>query len=170
MADSSTLYKLIILEMLERAASPLTGSQISEFILGKEYTNYFTLQKTLSELKEADFIQLTSRPGISLYRITEAGDATLEQLGYKISKAIRQDIRAYLKEKEMDIRDTLSVSADYFPGNNGEYLVRCRAREQDCTLMDLTLLVPSEQEAESAAANWNEKSQRIYAYLMKELL
>ena len=50
MAEAQTLYKLIVLTMLDRVDFPLTNAQISDFILTKEYTNYFTLQQVLSEL------------------------------------------------------------------------------------------------------------------------
>ena len=42
--DAFTLYKLIILYMLERAKLPLTNAQISDFILENDYTNYFNIQ------------------------------------------------------------------------------------------------------------------------------
>ena len=51
MSDSFTLYKLIVLYMLQKVDFPLTNSQISEFVLDKEYTNYFTLQQALSEME-----------------------------------------------------------------------------------------------------------------------
>ena len=44
MTDTLTLYKLIILKMLSMIDAPLTNSQISEFILEKEYTNYLRLK------------------------------------------------------------------------------------------------------------------------------
>ena len=37
--DPLTLYKLIVLYMLNRVSFPLTKSQICDFILGKEYTS-----------------------------------------------------------------------------------------------------------------------------------
>ena len=40
MAKSFTLYKLIILYMLNKVDFPLTNSQISEFILDEGYTTY----------------------------------------------------------------------------------------------------------------------------------
>ena len=49
MTDALTLYKLIILYMLDRVDFPLTNSQISEFILDKGYTDYFKLQQAISE-------------------------------------------------------------------------------------------------------------------------
>ena len=50
--EPATLYKLIVLYMLDRVTFPLTTAQISEFILDKEYTNFLTLQTVISELIE----------------------------------------------------------------------------------------------------------------------
>ena len=52
MAETFTLYKLIVLYMLDRVDFPLTTSQISEFILDKGYTTYFRLQSALAELTD----------------------------------------------------------------------------------------------------------------------
>ena len=50
MSETFTLYKLIILYMLNKVDFPLTTSQISEFVLDKGYTTYFKLQEAISEL------------------------------------------------------------------------------------------------------------------------
>ena len=99
-----------------------------------------------------------------------SGKNTLEFFGNKISDAILTDIHNYLEEHKIAIREALSTTADYFVGNNGEYVVRCRVREQDSNLIDLTFQVPSKKQAESACSHWAEKSQNIYATIMKELL
>ena len=57
MATPFTVYKLIILYMLRNSSSPITNSEISEFILDREYTNYFHLQQALSELEETELIE-----------------------------------------------------------------------------------------------------------------
>ena len=55
-----TLYKLIILYMLNRVNFKLTYSQISSFILEKEYTNYITLQQVISDLQDSALIQCST--------------------------------------------------------------------------------------------------------------
>ena len=40
-----TLYKLIVLYLLNKVSFPLTMAQVSDLILEKEYTNYLTLQQ-----------------------------------------------------------------------------------------------------------------------------
>ena len=62
MATPFTVYKLIILYMLRNSSSPITNSEISEFILDHEYTNYFHLQQALSELEETELIEKRTIP------------------------------------------------------------------------------------------------------------
>ena len=71
MATPFTVYKLIVLYMLQNTENTLTNSQISEFILDREYTNYFHLQQAISELVEAELITMDTRSNVSHYRITE---------------------------------------------------------------------------------------------------
>ena len=77
MSDTLTLYKLIILKMLTQIDSPLTNSQISEFILEKEYTNYFTVQQVLAEMEETGLVTISSSHNSSIYHITDTGRETL---------------------------------------------------------------------------------------------
>ena len=77
MAEPITLYKLMILSMLEHSEAPLTNTLLSDFFLGKEYTTYFTLQEALHELDEAQFIQQEASHDNIQYTITPAGQESL---------------------------------------------------------------------------------------------
>ena len=68
MAETYTLYKLIVLYMLDKVDFPLTTSQISEFILDKGYTTYFRLQETLSELTDSELLKIETTHNRTLYR------------------------------------------------------------------------------------------------------
>ena len=75
--DTLMLYKLMILYMLNKVDFPLTNSQISEFILDRDYTDYFQLQKVLSELVETELLRKRTISNSSYYEITEEGKKTL---------------------------------------------------------------------------------------------
>ena len=84
--------------MLQNTENTLTNSQISEFILDREYTNYFHLQQAISELVEAELITMDTRSNVSHYRITEDGIKTLSFFAKKdLSPEIKQEVREYLK-------------------------------------------------------------------------
>lgn len=156
--------------MLEKVDFPLTNGQISEFVLDKGYTTYFKLQQALSEMVEARFVHEEITHNRTLYHLTEEGASTLQFFGNKISPAIKGDIDAFLKEHKYELKNEVSARADYFPNNFGEFSVQCRVVENEVNLIDLTLTVPSEKEAQAIANNWRQKNEELYAYIMKSLL
>ena len=100
MATPFTIYKLIVLYMLDNSEAPLTNSQISEFILDREYTNYFHLQQAVSELVEADLLEKQVTSNTSYYHITEEGRTTLSYFQEELSTDIRKEVKDYLKTKK----------------------------------------------------------------------
>lgn len=165
-----TLYKLIILYMLEKVDFPLTTAQISEFILEQGYTNFLTLQQALSELTEAGLISSQTVRNRTRLTNTKEGSETLQFFGNRISDAIRTDIAKYFSEKEIELRSEVNVSADYYKSTSGEFEVRMVARDKDTLLVDLTLSVPDKTMAQQMCDNWDRKNQEIYQHLMEQLL
>ena len=55
--EPTTLYKLMVLYMLNCVNFPLTTAQIAEFILDRDYTNFLTLQTVFSDLTETGLAQ-----------------------------------------------------------------------------------------------------------------
>lgn len=170
MSETFTLYKLIILYMLDKLDFPLTNGQISEFILEKGYTSYFTLQQAISEMVESNLIREETTHNRTLYHLTEEGAETIRFFSNHISSAIREDIDTYMAEKNYELKNEVAVKADYYKNTNHEWSVRCQIMEHDAPLIDLTLTVPSEDEAISVANNWNRKNQEVYALIMQHLL
>lgn len=170
MAQPLTLYKLIVLYMLDRVDFPLSTSQISEFVLDKGYTTYFKLQQALSELMDAGLIQDESTHNRTLYHLTEDGASTIDYFKNNISQDIQKDVNEYLKEKKYDLKNESAVKVDYYRNTNQEYSVHCQVTENALPLIDLTITVPSEAEAQAVTDNWQKKNQEIYAAIMAKLL
>lgn len=170
MTESFTLYKLIILYMLDKVDFPLTTSQISEFILDQGYTNYFKLQETISDMIESGLIRAENTHNRTLYHLTENGKETIDYFRNKISTEIQKDIDDFLKEKQYDLKEEVSVKTDYYLTTAHAYEVRCQIVEDGSSLIDLKLTVPTETEAETIANNWMKQNQELYALLLSKLL
>ncbi len=170
MPEPFTLYKLIVLYMLQKVDFPLTNSQISEFVLERGYTTYFTLQSVLSELAENDMVRQEVIRNCSYYTLTEAGEEALRYFQNRISQPIRDDIDQYLRENKMQLRDEVSIVADYYKNTAEEYSVHCVVKEKYSNPIELTITVPDEAQARVACRNWKQKCQEIYEFVMKELL
>ncbi len=156
--------------MLEKVDFPLTTSQISEFILDKEYTTYFKLQKTLSEMVDSGLLRVETTHNRTLYHITDEGSETIHFFSNKISSAIQKDIDDFLVEKKFELKEEVSIKSDYYLNTNHEFEVCCQIVENGFSLIDLKLTVPTEVEAKTIANNWNTVSQDLYSLLLSKLL
>lgn len=167
--DSLTLYKLIVLYMLNRVTFPMTAAQVSDFILGRDYTNFLTLQQVMGELGDAGLISSETVRNRTYLSITPEGRETLNFFLNRISDSIRQDIDAYLRKNEYSLRNEVSIMGDYYKSTSGEYEARLTAKERDIHLVDITLSVPDESTAAAICDNWQKKNQKIYQLLVQEL-
>ena len=167
--DPLTLYKLIVLYMLDKVNFKLTYSQISAFILEKEYTNYLTLQQVISDLQDAEFIKSDTLMNRTFFTITEEGKKTLSYFSNRIGDAIISDIDSYLNEKHLELRNETAVTATYYKSTSGEYEAQLVAREKDIELVNIKLSVPSKDMAITICDNWYAKNEQIYKYIMETL-
>ena len=170
MAEALTQYKLLVLYMLDHVDFPLTNTQISNFVLEKDYTTYFTIQQVISELLSAELIRKEPTHNNTRYYLTPAGRETLSYFPDKISPAIKEDVLTYFAENKIELRQEISVMADYYKNTAQEFAVRCQLREKECTLIDLTITVKTKQLAETVCANWKEQNEDVYCYLMDLLI
>ncbi|HIZ64297.1 MAG TPA: DUF4364 family protein [Candidatus Blautia pullicola] len=170
MSEPLTLYKLIILYMLEKVDFPLTNAQISGFILDKGYTTYFHLQQAISELIDSKLIVSKTIRNTSYLQETAQGKQTLAYFEDQISDGIKKDISDFFRENIIQMREELSAVADYYKSEGDGYQVRCRLRKNEFSLVDLTIAVPTEEAASAVCLNWKEKSQDIYENLIEFLM
>ncbi len=167
--EALTLYKLIVLYMLNKVNFPLTNTQLSEFILEKEYTNYFTLQQVISELSASELIHVETIGSTSYYHITSQGEETLGFFSNKISEPIKEEIDTFLTENRYELRNQAGTLSDYYKSTNGDYIVHCQIKEGASPLIELNLSVPTQETAEHMCTNWKNTSEDIYAYIIRQL-
>ena len=166
---SSTLYKIIILFMVEKVNFPLSNSQITNFFLEHGYTTYFHIQETINDLLESKFLKEKKQGSSICYQLTEDGLTTLSLYEKNVSDQIRLEVNSYLKENGHEMRNENSVVAEYYRTPDQEYVVQCKVMERKSPLINLELTVPTEEIAKTFCSHWSKKSQEIYAYLMETL-
>ena len=170
LAEPMTLYKLMNLYMLHQVNFPLTNAQLSNFFLDREYTTYFTLQQALNELLDAGLVKKETMRNSSRYEITKEGEETLEFFGKNISPAFVSDMDEYLKQNRFRMRNEVGLISDFYKSTNQDYIVHCEVREGKAVLVNLDISVPDKEQAEIMCNHWKDRSQEIYAYVMKSLM
>lgn len=167
--DPLTLYKLIILYMLDRVSFPLTKAQVGDFILEKEYTNFITLQQAISELTDAELVTSKSIRNRTHLELTKEGKQTLDFFENRINPSIKEDVNNYFKENEFELRNEVSVYSNYYKSTTGEYETALVIKEKEIELVNVKLSVPTEEIAISICDKWEGASQDIYNYLVTKL-
>lgn len=155
--------------MLDRVTFPLTKAQVSDFILEKEYTNFLTLQQAAAELIDADLVIAKVNRNRTYLEITEEGRETLSFFGNRINSSIKHEVDSFLRDHELEMRNEVSILADYYKSTSGEYEAHLQAKEKGVTVVEVTLSVPDEDTASAICANWQKKNQDIYQYLISQL-
>ncbi len=169
MLEPLTLYKLMILYMLNKVTFPLTNSQLSSFFLDKEYTTYFTFQQAISELIEQNLVTIESIRNTSYNRITMDGRETLSYFSKKLPVGVIDDMDIYLSNNKYELRNEVGTISDYYKTTEGDYTVHCEIKEGRTILIELNISVPTEKDAEHMCNNWREASQDLYANILHTL-
>ncbi len=170
MAEPFTIYKLTILYMLDKVNFPLTNTQISNFFLEQEYTDYFRVQEVIGELADANLIFVNSTHSNTQYTLSPAGKETLSFFKDKITQGIENDIHAYFISNQLEMRKENSILSDYYKTTDQNYAVRCQVRSDGKQIIDLTLSIKTKEQAEAICNNWKKENENIYAFLMDSLL
>ncbi|MDO5147318.1 MAG: DUF4364 family protein [Eubacteriales bacterium] len=168
--ESLTLYKLMILFMLDNLDFPLTTSQLSEFFVRHKYTSYFHLQQSVNDLVDSSFIYGDTIRNSTHYHMTKRGQEALQMFSSKVSDSIKQDILEYFKEKKYELRREVDITADYYPLEKGEYMVNARIKERGALLLELKINVVSREQAVAVCDTWSKKSDLVYSQVMDTLL
>ncbi|MCR5417276.1 MAG: DUF4364 family protein [Pseudobutyrivibrio sp.] len=170
MAEPTMIYKITILELLQRSGFPLSNSQISDFFLEGDLTDYFTAQQAISDDEEAGLIISTTHHNNTTYTITEDGKKTLELFKEKISTPLSKDIDKYLQTNSIAMREENSYRATYFKADRGGYVVQLRINENDVPTMDLSFHVSNKEMAETLCNNWKVRSEEVYESILDILM
>ncbi|MDR0219840.1 MAG: DUF4364 family protein [Lachnospiraceae bacterium] len=164
-----SLYKLIVLYMLSCVNFPLTKAQIMDFILEREYINFLTLQQVIGELIDAGMIKAESIRNRTHLIILEEGREALSYFGNSVGESLRGEIDEFFRANEMEMRNVASVLSDYYKATSGEYEAHLVVKDNNISLVDITLSIPDEETAASICDNWQQNNQDIYKFLVEKL-
>ena len=174
--EQLTLYKLMILYLIEKVDFPLSNSQISEFILDKGYTNYFTVQRAFHELEEENMLRVKQIRNMSHYALSDEGSEAIEMFEYQIPNSIKEDIAQFLKEKEYEaviavpLSGGLSSTSSVMQAVAKDIGINLQIREKENLLLEINLNVVSRDQAVYICDHWEKKHSDVYSMLIEKLL
>lgn len=162
--------KLLLLYVFNEIKFPVSNNQITEIILENNFINYFTLQQYIGELISAGFLQNIEEENKHRYKITENGKKALSFFKDRISDSKLQVVDDYLKKHLENIKQEVTVTADYTIDKMNNFIVNLRASENDSILIDVKVNVGSNKQARELCAKWKNNSSDLYNKIITLLI
>ncbi|MBR5733316.1 MAG: DUF4364 family protein [Lachnospiraceae bacterium] len=168
--ETSMLYKLTILYLLNRVDHPISGNSLSNFLLQNDFTDYFNLQQIMGELIDDGYVTKEAARNKTLYRISESGEAAIRLLERELAPSMREEIEKYITDNGMELKEDLSVMAKYYQESINSFIANMYIEEAGEKLLEMNISVPTEADAEHICSKWYNSSDKLYPIIMKELL
>lgn len=155
--------KLILLYIIKTFPDAFTENEFVDFILLKNYLNFFLIQQYLKELTESELIVISSLEDGEKYSISKKGNIALDYFHSKIPANIKEDLNVELGTYKAKKLEETQVIAEFFKKEDNQYLVNLKLVENKNTLFSLYLDVPTEEQAKLFCDSWKSRTDSIYS-------
>lgn len=159
--------KLLILYIIQESNFIFSKNRLTEFLLEKNYMNFFSIQQYLGELFESGFIEIIENEDTNQINLLEKGKSALELFIGKIPEKIKKDLEIEFNTQKIQKKKETQVLTEYYQREDGQYIVNLKLVENGDTLYSLYLNVASKEQAEIVSQSWKEKTDFIYSETIK---
>ena len=163
--------KLLILYLINRMELSMSRSQITDFVMNKEFMNYFVFEQTMSDMLEQGLLEASVENGqdasTTRYAITNSGLISLEYFESHIPRPLRVLINEHVEENRGKVKRDYEVTATYFPNvDTNDFQVKCGVYEDRRVLLELAVSVDTREQAKLIQANWRNNASQLYQHVI----
>lgn len=163
-------HKLILLYIFDQFSIPVTNTQITQFVMEKDYMNYFLLQQFLGELVNTGMLEYSQNNNNFFYLLTEKGKKTLEYFQDRLSNELMLTLQKSIEHKKQTFLKEMQIIADFTKKKENEYIVDLKVIENNITLIDLKLNVVSNKQAKQICDKWKKEAPTLYGDIIQLLI
>ena len=163
-----TDQKLLVLCALDHLGQ-VTALQLLRFMVENDLMDYIALQLATAELDEMGLLRKAPHALGTLYAPSAQGSEALVLFGTRLPHSRRAQIAAIADDWRHRFRQEKQVLADWTQTPTGEYAVHLRVLEQELPLLEMTLSLPTREQASMFCARWPANATALYAQLMRTL-
>ena len=161
--------KLLLLYIIKFSNRTFTNNELTEFVLERNYMNYFFIQQYLSELVDSHFIEKTNTDSKEVYKLLEKGEIALSYFEDRIPNSIKEELEIDFKRFKNKNKKETQVVSDYYSKENNQYVVNLKLVENEEVLFSLYLDVATKEQAELICERWSNNTEYIYKNIINIL-
>ena len=161
--------KLITLFIIDNFKMPVPNSYIVDTLHMEPFINYFDLQQQMGELEEEELVTYYIEDNARFYTLTEKGSQALGFFLPRIPKTVRERLLRTIKIKIKDLKNVLSIKAEYKKVNDIEYSVSLGISEGNFDMFNVSISVSDELMAKKMCAAFKNDPQTLYSEFLSIL-
>ena len=158
--------KLLVLYIMSRVAGPVTFLQLLELALCDEGVDYFSLTEAVGHMVETGQLE---RDQEQRYSITEKGRRNSEICESSLPYSVRLRTDRNIEEYNKELLRQAQVQGKAIPRENGTYTVELKLSDDVDSLMQLELMVATEEMAKDLAERFRKDPEHLYARVLEAL-
>lgn len=157
--------KLLILYIMDRAAGPISFDTLTDLAMCDDGVDYFQFAEAVSELLESGHLSQDEEN----YAVTDKGRQACAAGESSLSPVIRRRCDQRLAPLNQVLKRNAQVRAELRPHSGGVDI--CLTLDDDAgRLFSLTLLAPSQSDAQQIAEQFRRHPDTVYNAVLKALL
>ena len=162
--------KVLILYILNRSNKEFKQDDLFNIITCINNMNYFYYKQVLTDLIDSNLVGSYTKENETVVKITSAG-----KNAYSLTKDVLPGIMKLKADNIFDkefssIEDASSITAEFIPKNENEYIIRCKIIENNETIFEVKTFAGSRDRAKRIVDNWNKNATSIYPQILDLLL
>jgi len=157
--------RLIILFLYHKMGMPLSDAMTEEYLLNKEWINYFDLKNQLISLVEEGYLEVKD----DMKRITSKGIYILDNFKKEIPFSIREEIDSHAQKNKADIRRKMEIHVNFSQDSSSEFPVVLKLKDNNNEALALRVVAATRDEAEKLCRTFEENANSIYADIIMKI-
>ena len=167
--DDKIDVKLIALFIIDNFKMPVPNSFIVDTLALEPFVNYFDLRQQMGELEDEELVTYYIENNDRFYSLTQKGTQALEFFSLRIPTTVRERLLRTIKIKIKDLKNALSIKADYEKVNDIEYNVSLGISEGNYDMFNVSISVSDELMAKKMCAAFKNNPQSLYSEFLSIL-
>lgn len=162
--------KVLILYILNEIDSDIIQDGLFKIISPINDVNYFYFKQILNDLIESKLVGIYTKDNEQVVKITSKGKNALSLTQDIMPGILKLKADNIFKKEFLNFEKESSISAEFIPKNENEYIIKCKIIENNETLFEVKTFVGSRERAKRIVDNWNSNANTIYPEILNILL
>lgn len=163
--------KVLILYVLGKIKDGIIEDGLYQIVNSINNMNYFYFKDRIMELINSRLIGVyATEDSEEIIKITQEGKESLKITQNELPGLVKLKADNVYPKELSSIMDQLSITAEFTPKSENEYIIKCKITEKNETIFEVKTYAGTQERAQEIVDNWQKNASKIYPQILDILL